>query len=101
MTDPIAGALAGKTQGGAEEGSYAAPSPPMNSSALLAWGMGMTMGASIANGIKEKNPDYMAALEASGITEEDYTHMMQDLMTQLTKSLGKSNERLKELYDDD
>jgi hypothetical protein len=99
MVDAIAGATAGSAQGAEEKKSTFTPIPPMKMSAIPAWGAGLGMGANIASGILEANPDFLSALEESGMTAEDFTSIMQGLMGQVTKSVARSTDFLDELDD--
>ncbi|MEJ2639043.1 MAG: hypothetical protein P8010_05660 [Desulfosarcinaceae bacterium] len=99
MVDAIAGTAAGGAQGTGEEKSTFTPIPPMKMSAIPAWGAGMGMGANIAGGILEAHPDFLSALEEGGMTAEDFTSIMQGLMSEVTKSIAKTTDFLDELDD--
>lgn len=99
MVDAIAGATAGSAQGTEENESTFTPLPPLKMSAIPAWGAGMALGANIAGGILEANPDFLSALEEGGMTAEDFTSIMQGLMGQVTKSMARTTDFLDELDD--
>jgi hypothetical protein len=84
-----------------EDKQSTSPLPPLKSSALPAWTMGMAMGEVVAAGLIESDPEFAAAIEASGLTMEDFTNVMKGVMVQATKSLGRSADFIKETGDDD
>jgi hypothetical protein len=99
MIEAVVNQLTANTQGAGEEQNTSVTMPPLKMSALPAWGMGMAMGEFIAGGIQENNPEFIASLEESGLSAEDFQNVMQGLMTQVTKTLGESTDFLKELDD--
>ena len=100
MVDAIAAAATANAQG-EEHDDTSHVMPPLKMSAVPAWAMGMALGETIANGMIESNPEFMAGLEESGMDAEDLTNLMQGLMVEVTKTMGEATDFLKELDDDE
>jgi hypothetical protein len=101
MADLTVTAQAATAQQAEEDNKFNAPNPPLKISAIPAWGVGLAMGEVLAGGFMESDPEFMAAIEASGLAAEEFTNVMQGVMVQVTKGLGESTEFLKELDDDE
>jgi hypothetical protein len=101
MAESVSSVQTANPQQAEEDKKPNLPTPPMKISELPAWGLGLSMGEVLAKGYLESHSEFRAALEAGGLTEEDFTKIMQNLMAAVTKSLAKSTDFLKEFDDDD